>query len=213
MDSQEKSYERTNQKRRTRSELLRAACELVERGEQPSVAEVADHAGISRATAYRYFSNVDDLVREAALDAVAREIVVEVPDSSRAPDTAEKRLEDLVRQVFAMVEANEPMFRALLASSVMGKGSEKRGGRRLAWIADALKPVEDRLPPAEFKRLTNALALTTGIETQVVLKDICGLSRKQAEETTLWTARMLLAGVLATVGGNVAGAPPDTGKD
>ena len=64
MSGQDKSFERINQKRRTRAELLRAARQLTEDGHQPSVAEVADHAGISRATAYRYFSKPEELIRE-----------------------------------------------------------------------------------------------------------------------------------------------------
>ena len=66
MSSQVKSHERVNQKQRTRAELLRAARELAEKGGQPGVAEAADHAGISRATAYRYFSNADDMLRRRA---------------------------------------------------------------------------------------------------------------------------------------------------
>ena len=42
MDSQEKKFERVNQKRRTRTELLRAARQIIEKGGHPSVAEVAD---------------------------------------------------------------------------------------------------------------------------------------------------------------------------
>lgn len=199
MQRQEKSFERVNQKKRTRAELLRAARELTEQGLQPSVAEVADHAGISRATAYRYFSRPEDLIREAALDGVARGIHVEISkDAGEGPIAAEERLVDVVAQVFDMVEANEPMFRALLAGSATGKGATKRGGRRLGWLSEALEPVRGDLSPKEFRRLVHALGLTTGIETFVVFKDICELDVDEARETTLWTARMLLAGVLAS---------------
>jgi len=91
------------------------------------------------------------------------------------------------------------MFRALLASTVTGKGNVKRGGRRLLWLAEVLEPLRPKLPPAEFKRLVCALSLMGGIETVVVLKDICGLDDGEAEEVTLWAANALLAGVLARV--------------
>lgn len=200
MSSQEKSFERVNQKRRTRAELLRAARELAERGVQPSVGEVADHAGISRATAYRYFSTPDDLVREAVLDAVATNIQIGTPGSGDSGEDVPGRLTTLLSQVFGMVRDNETMFRALLASTVTGKGNVKRGGRRLLWLTEVLEPLRAKLPPAEFKRLVCALSLMGGIETVVVLKDICGLDDGEAEEVTLWAANALLAGVLARAG-------------
>jgi AcrR family transcriptional regulator len=46
---------RVNQKRRTRAAIVAAAIELVEQGQSPTVAEVADAALVSRATAYRFF--------------------------------------------------------------------------------------------------------------------------------------------------------------
>ena len=144
MSGQEKSFERVNQKRRTRSELLRAARALSEKGGQPTVAEAADHAGISRATAYRYFSSPEDMLREALLDAVASGITLELPDGTLDRETAEERVAAVVKQVLAMVAVNEPMFRSLLASSATGKSPVKRGGRRVAWLTEALKPLEAR---------------------------------------------------------------------
>jgi AcrR family transcriptional regulator len=198
MTSQDKSHERVNQKRRTRAELLRAAQEMTEQGLQPSVAEVADHAGISRATAYRYFSKPEELIREAALDAVARNITVELPDGVDLKMEPEDRLADVVGQIYSMVEDNEPMFRALLASSATGKTASKRGGRRLTWLRQTLEPLKKDLPAREYERLIHGLSLMTGIETQVVLKDICELSPAKAREVSVWAARMLLAGVLAS---------------
>lgn len=197
MSSQDKSFERINQKRRTRSELLRAAQELTGRGLQPSVAEVADHAGISRATAYRYFSTPDDMIREAVLDAVATSIAP-LPELPEGTDKdPEVQLLALVRQVFDMVEANEPMFRALLASTATGKAKTKRGGRRIGWLTEVLEPLRKKMPPKAFDKLLASLALLTGIETMVVLKDVCLLDGAEAAEVTLWAARTLLNGAIA----------------
>ena len=195
MSSQEKSFERVNQKQRTRAELLRAAGELAEKGLQPSVADVADHAGISRATAYRYFSKPENMLREAALDAIARAIQPHVDrladDAKDAPDA----VEHLVKQVFDMVSENEAMFRTFLANSVTGNDI-KRGGRRLTWLSDVLAPLKDRIAKADYDRLLYSLSLLAGIETLVVLKDVCGLDNRKAEDVTLWAAKTLLAGVL-----------------
>jgi AcrR family transcriptional regulator len=197
MDSQEKKFERVNQKRRTRTELLRAARQIIEKGGHPSVAEVADLAGISRATAYRYFSTPDEIIREAVLDGVADVIkVAPAPDNAGAATVAD-RLDKLVADVFQMVLGNESVFRALLGSSAVGDSQVRRGGRRIDWLKQAMAPLEGDIPPKEFKRLVNALSLVMGIESVVVMRDICELEPKEAEKTLRWAARTLLAGALA----------------
>ncbi len=197
MDSQEKKFERVNQKRRTRTELLRAARQIIEKGGHPSVAEVADLAGISRATAYRYFSTPDEIIREAVLDGVADVIkVAPAPDNAGAATVAD-RLDKLVADVFQMVIGNESVFRALLGSSAVGDSQVRRGGRRIDWLKQAMAPLEGEIPPKEFKRLVNALSLVMGIESVVVMRDICELEPKEAEKTLRWAARTLLAGALA----------------
>ena len=60
---------RINQKGRTRGALLAAARRLMKRGEPVTVIGAAAEAGISKATAYRYFSAADTLTMEATLDA------------------------------------------------------------------------------------------------------------------------------------------------
>lgn len=197
MTGQEKSHERINQKRRTRTELLRAARELTERGQQPSVADVADHAGISRATAYRYFSRPDEMIREAALDAVAREIGDLQPDGPESGTSMEQRLSALAGQVYDMVSAHEATFRVFLAGSVTAGKGHKRGARRLAWLEAALAPLKGEIGPRRFALLLQGLSLTLGIETIIVLKDVCELSDEDARAATIWSARALLRGALA----------------
>ncbi|HTE81137.1 MAG TPA: TetR family transcriptional regulator [Reyranella sp.] len=51
----EKTVEAERPKARTRQLLLEHASILLGQGQIASVAEVAQHAGVSRATAYRYF--------------------------------------------------------------------------------------------------------------------------------------------------------------
>src|SRR5581483_8043837 len=62
---------RVDQKLRTRAALLRAASELVAQGKSPSVAEVAESAQVSTATAYRYFPTQQALLVELPLDEAA----------------------------------------------------------------------------------------------------------------------------------------------
>jgi AcrR family transcriptional regulator len=51
-----------NQKRRTRAALVEAAQRLLDQGRTPTVADVADEALVSRATAYRYFPSQEHLL-------------------------------------------------------------------------------------------------------------------------------------------------------
>jgi AcrR family transcriptional regulator len=59
------SDRRANQKSRTRAALVEAAARLLRDG-PPTVAEAADAARISRATAYRYFPTQEALLVEVA---------------------------------------------------------------------------------------------------------------------------------------------------
>ncbi|MEK1929101.1 MAG: TetR/AcrR family transcriptional regulator [Pararhizobium sp.] len=197
MDSQEKKFERVNQKRRTRTELLRAAREIVEKGGHPSIADVADLAGISRATAYRYFSTPDEIIREAVLDGVADSITIAPAKEGANAAEVEKRLDKLVSDIFHMVLGNESIFRALLGSSAVGQTQVRRGARRISWLKEAMAPLQGQMPPKQFQKLVNALSLMTGIESLVVMRDICELEPKEAEEVLRWAATTLLSGALA----------------
>jgi AcrR family transcriptional regulator len=77
----------TNQKQRTMQALV-AAKALVANGRPVTIADVAEAAQVSVATAYRYFSNPNDLVLEAATPRVPQ-IMADLPDdpadTSRTP--------------------------------------------------------------------------------------------------------------------------------
>jgi len=178
-------------RRRNRLALLDAAQAMLDEGLTPTLAEVADRAEISRATAYRYFSSAEQLLNEAALDTVAKAI----PDRiARIPrdgvEHAETAIRDLVAGVEEMVRENEPAFRTMLRLSLeAGEGS--RGGRRIGWIDACLTGAN--IPEPARARLTGALALLCGIEARIVLKDVCGLDDKDARETLLFAAEALVA--------------------
>jgi AcrR family transcriptional regulator len=189
--------ERVAQKQRTRTALLAAARDLLAQGRQPTVPEAADRAGISRATAYRYFSTPDVLAQEAVLDAVAAEFENLSSSVSVSGDPIE-RAESLVSAVLAMVLHNEALFRTFLslASGGGAKAGSSRGGRRVRWIAVALEPLAGQMPEDAFQRLVHALSLLMGIETIIVLKDVCGLDPEAIDRTARWMARALVQATL-----------------
>ncbi len=68
----------------------------------------------------------------------------------------------------------------------------RRPGYRLALLSDALRPVQAVLGEEQFGRLVAALALCSGIEATVVLRDICALGPDDAEAVMRWAGRVLL---------------------
>jgi AcrR family transcriptional regulator len=186
--------ERINQKRRTRAALLQAARALLGEGRNPSFQEIADRAEISRATAYRYYSDLDMLLQEAALDGIAEQV-----DRLRlsSPDDAtvglDERVARTVTRIIDMVLENEALFRVYLRGVIVGDEREPRGARRIRWLGDALG---DALPPAAAERVVHAISLLTGIETVIVTRDVLGLDEAQTRELGVWTARAILTAAL-----------------
>jgi AcrR family transcriptional regulator len=181
--------------------VVTAAAELLRQGRTPTVAEAAVAASVSRATAYRYFPSQDQLLVEAVLEAVLPDVqaLLAAPELNSDP---EARLDALVQAVQAMVVANEPAFRTMLRLSLEPRQPEplpggdnspfRRGGRRIGWLEEVLAPARPRLSERQFRNLLAALSLFLGIETQVVLRDVCGLEPEEAEDVARWSARVLL---------------------
>lgn len=130
-------------RRRNRQALLDAASALMDEGMVPTIADAADRAEISRATAYRYFSSPEQLQNEAALDAIARRIA-DMDIKERPGLSVQDAVADLIGKVHQMSLDHEVAFRTMLRLSLDPEGSG-RGGRRMGWIAGLLERAE--LPP------------------------------------------------------------------
>src|SRR5690606_33576508 len=81
---------RANQKQRTRQAIVEAASELVRTGQAPTLAEVAERARVSRATAYRYFPTPESLLIEVAQVNPAAEPVERWLETLDVGDPAER---------------------------------------------------------------------------------------------------------------------------
>jgi len=193
--------ERVNQKRRTRQALVEAARRLLDEGVTPTVADVADEALVSRATAYRYFPSQEQLLLEVVLERSIDEIDRSVQTAANSGDAA-ARLDGLVSAINDEVSANEAGFRTLLQLSVAQAPTQEptiakiRGERRLHWIERALAPIAGELDAKSQRRLNSAVALCLGAEALVVMRDLCGLTTREAKETLLWAAQALLSSAL-----------------
>jgi AcrR family transcriptional regulator len=198
------SSERVLQKGRTRRALLEAAVQLVTSGAQPTVAEVADAAAVSRRTAYRYFPTQEQMLVEAALEGVRGIMAQAIEGGDGAHpdvDDVEARLDRAVKALQQSAVDNEQLLRTMIrltisaplpADSGVNPPVRKRGYRRIEWIALALAPVRKKLGKRRYERLVSALSMCVGIEALIVLRDLRGLRESEAEEVSRWAARTLL---------------------
>jgi AcrR family transcriptional regulator len=185
---------RVLQKLKTREALVNKANELLKKGNLSSIEQVAKSAGISKATAYRYFTNLESLKREAALQLKSESPINLF--SNIAPGNLSARINRLIDYHFQLFIKNEDEFRLFLGSviteSVTNRHVNQRGGRRIALIREALAPVKATVTRTEFDHMVNALSLVFGIESITILKDLCGLSNKAILKNWRWTVNRIV---------------------
>lgn len=185
--------QRANQRKRTRKDLLQAAAQLAKQGRSPSLEEIAAAALVSRATAYRYFPNVEALLAEAALD-----VATPGPEalfSGKVGDDPVTRLEKVDAALHDVVVANEPALRVMLAHSLQRgspDGVPPRQNRRSPLIAAALAPTRKQFKPGVLDLLEKSLALIVGTEAMVVCKDVLQLDDAEARKVKRWAIRALV---------------------
>jgi AcrR family transcriptional regulator len=181
---------RPNQRRRTRKDLLEAAARLMKQGRRPTLEEIAEHALVSRATAYRYFPNTEALLVEASFDIAIPEPADLFPDGSPADPVA--RVLKVDTALHDLILANETSLRVMLAQSLEHAMNESDGSlpvrqnRRMPLIEAALKPLRRKLKPAAFDTLIKALALVIGTEGVIVAKDVLQLDDDETRKLKRW---------------------------
>jgi AcrR family transcriptional regulator len=89
--------------------LLDAAQRLMAQGITPSVAELAEHAQVSRATAYRYFPSQSALIAAVVDESLGPILAWD----SAAPDAAD-RIDELLRFAYPRLAAHEAPLRAAI---------------------------------------------------------------------------------------------------
>ena len=185
---------------RTFRRLLAEAVALVRRGRIPSVAEVAQSAEVSRATAYRYFPSRSKLV-----SAVIAEALGPVRRAVPQQGDAKQRLHELVDRTYSRFKEYEPHMRAALQLALEHQSLEAAGlleeerfkrGQRTEILAITLSPLRAKLSKKTFERLLKALAVVYGIEAMIILKDICGASDRETEAVVRWMMDALVDAAL-----------------
>lgn len=185
---------------RTYRLLLDQAMEVAKSGHVPSVAQVASEAGVSRATAYRYFPTRSKLVA-----AMVNHSLGPVRSWRGKSDDGRTRVNDLFDQTFPRFKEYEPQLRAALMIAVEHQLRERAGlleeepyrrGYRVGILQHAVDPLKAKLGAKVTERLIMSLALVYGIEPYVVWKDIFGANDRKVEAVARWMAQALVDAAL-----------------
>lgn len=181
---------RRAQKARTREALLAAAREILGEGHEITVALAADRAGISRATAYRYFSEPRTLAAEAGLALEVRPYEEVIAGQT----TPRGRVLAVSRYILDLSLAHEAEFRRFLAANLEASVAEgltrreRRGARRVQMFEAALAGTGRN----DLRPLVTALTAATGAEAMIALLDIARVSEAEAREAVQTIAEALL---------------------
>lgn len=182
---------RSRQKARTENLLLAELRRALAAGDAVTVESVAERAGISRATAYRYFPTKEDLLIAAYPEITATSLLGADP-----PAGLEARVDRVLDEQLRIIREWEPQLRAALAGSLIpGSSADRtlRGGRAVGWIEEALQPLCAEMSKARVHRLAVRIRAVAGIESYVWLVDVAGVRPADAARMIRENARAVLA--------------------
>jgi AcrR family transcriptional regulator len=189
---------RTNQKERTRQALLAATKELLAEGEAVTIAKAGARALVSEATAYRYYSDVRSLMRDALAPNWPDfdRLLLELRAMPAIEDRAQRAAEAMARQVLA----TERDVRALIALSYAPTGGNgevpdrvARPAFRIPLVEAVLAPLEGEIGSEVLRRLRLAVSVVIGAEAALSLKDHSDSDSEQIVQALGWTARQIVA--------------------
>jgi AcrR family transcriptional regulator len=186
------THERRAQKSRTREAILAAARELLAEGQAVTLNAAARRAGVSRATAYRYFSDPSVLAAEAGLALEVRSYET----ITRGCAGTRERLVAIAIYFFDLALEHEVEFRAFLSRWLdawrPAEQTVSRGARRVAMFERALDEGPERLAPAQREALVRSLTVNTGTEAMIALLDVARADREAARQCVAETAVVLI---------------------
>lgn len=177
-----------------------AATELIAAGEQPTVLQVAEAAGISKSTAYRYFPSQELMYAEILLSATVGADRQDVDAAAGREGDVAARIDRVIRADHELTVKHEHALRTGLRAYLLLVDSYPDAplepSNRVRYLTTALAPLADRLSAVAMRRLVAALALCVGVEAALITQVSCGLSTEESEEVKRWAPAALLRGAL-----------------
>ena len=189
---------RAHQRQRTRQALIDAATALRDEGQNPTVAQVAERAMVSRATAYRYFPSSEALISETAAD----RDMTPLENLWQPGDDPVKGIGLAANALHKLLIDDEiglhVMERSFMTVWLENESHEPlRPGRRMSYIEPIVDSLKDALSPRARKRLKQALSIVMCTEALIAVRDIGGASIKESLDTAVWAAQALVRQALA----------------
>lgn len=187
---------RQTQKKKTRQKILDSAQNLMTIGKPFSLEDVAKHSNTSRATVYRYFSNIDILCSEAGIDIHTKSPEKLVEECNHLPIT--EQILYIQNYYNKLAIDNEAAFRKYLSiylkEDYSNQKNSVRGARRASALILALQPFKRKISKNNYQNLIASATALMGIEPLITTKDVCKLSNNDANSALSWGLEMLLKG-------------------
>jgi AcrR family transcriptional regulator len=183
--------DRTNQKRRTREAIVRAAADLVRDGGEITMPAVARAALVSEATAYRYFPDLVSLLTEVTAEHRPGPAAALAAAGDPEPDDPVVRIAAVTEHLLRHGLRYQSAIRAMIAATITRPGQGGRPGLRFGFIDHALAPAAGRLDPAALAQLKRDLAVVVSTDALFTLLDLAGLDPDDAVASLVRTATTL----------------------
>ncbi len=185
---------RKAQKQKTRLKILNTTQELLKQGVNFNLEDVAKASNISRATIYRYFSNIDLLCSEASLDLLTNSTENTFLETQHLPII--DRILYIQDYFNELALNNEAAFRKYLSIYLKEDDSYKtqisRNSRRLAALKLALIPYRNQIEKDVYNKLLSVSTALMGIEPIITSKDLCNLNDRETKASLTWGLRIIL---------------------
>jgi len=181
---------RQRQKDLTRDLVLQALASILEEGEVLSftMQQVAERAGISLRSLYRYFLTREALV-EALYDWV--DLQVRMPDAPWVPSTIDE-LPAMAEKASNMFDKQPALVRAgviaLLAMKLRPRAREERNKA----MEELANQVTSALPRAESRRAFAVFRYLFGAQAWLSMRDQAGLDSEEAGKAVAWALQTLI---------------------
>jgi len=188
---------RTARRDRNRAAVVDALLELYRDGNlRPSSLEIAERAGLSPRSLFRYFEDVDDLTR-AAIDVLERRAWPLLPVDAEPGDPLDRRIAALAAQRSRLFETVAPAatvsrlqapFQPLLAAELQRTRSFLR-----QQIKDLFATELARMPSGRAASVLSAADVLCAFESHQLLRGDQGLSVAKARASLVEALTALLA--------------------
>ncbi|MFI1744822.1 TetR/AcrR family transcriptional regulator [Thalassobellus sediminis] len=188
---------RKAQKQKTRLKIINTTQELIKQGINLSIEDVVKASSISRATIYRYFSNIDLLCSEASLELLTNSTENTFLDTQHLPII--DRILYIQDYFNELALNNEAAFRKYLSIYLKEDDSYKtqltRNSKRMAALKLALIPYRNQIDRDVYNKLLSVSIALMGIEPIMTSKDLCHLNDRETKASLAWGLRIILSSI------------------